>query len=67
LPTCRNLFAALPPISTLFDNIVIPDTFKDDLHVVILFNVAFPEIFNVEMNVPGLLKLAIEGGFNIEL
>ncbi len=58
LPTCKILFAVLPPITTLFDNIVIPDTFKDDLHVVILFNVVFPEnIFKVDINVAGLLNL----------
>ena len=35
-------------------NVVIPDTFNDDLHVVALFNVAFPDIFNDDMNVDAL-------------
>jgi hypothetical protein len=37
----------------LFLNVVTPDTFNDDIHVVTLFNVVFPEVFNVEMNVEG--------------
>ena len=48
----------------MFDIVVVPDTFKDDLHVVALFNVVFPDICNVDMNVEGLLKLFNEGGFN---
>jgi hypothetical protein len=31
------------PIPTLFDSIVTPDTFKDDLHVVVLFNIVKPD------------------------
>ena len=54
-----------PFIIVLFDNVVIPDTFNDDTHVVALFNVVFPDIFNVDMNVEGLLKLTNVGGFNI--
>ncbi len=47
-------------------SVVSPDTFKDDLHVV-MFNVVFPETFKVDTNVEGLLKLIDVGGFNIAL
>jgi hypothetical protein len=61
-------FIAIPPPQSTFPcNVVIPDTFNDDMHVETLFKVAFPEIFKVDINVEGLLKLIVEGGFNIEL
>ncbi len=57
-----NFWEGIVPIPTLPLNVVIPDTFNDDMHVVALFNVVFPEIFNVDKNVEGLLKPTIEGG-----
>jgi hypothetical protein len=66
-PTCKILPEHIVPIPTLPLNVVIFDTFNDDMYVVALFNVVFPDIFNVDINVEGLLKPTIEGGFNIAL
>ncbi len=41
-------------INTLFDNNVVPDTFNDDIHVVLLFNVVNPDTFNDDNNVVAL-------------
>ena len=35
---------------------VVPDTFKDDINVVILNNVAIPDTFKVDINVVSLFK-----------
>ncbi len=57
----------VPKIVVVFDKVVTPDTFTDNLHAVILFNNVFPEIVKVDTNVEGLLKLTNVGGFNIAL
>jgi hypothetical protein len=38
------LLATLPPITTLFDNIVIPNTFDDNIHVLFCDNFIEPSI-----------------------
>jgi len=40
---------AVVPTPTLFENVVIPDTFNVELIVVILFNNVFPKTFNDEL------------------
>ena len=40
---------AVVPTPTLFENVVIPDTFNVELIVVIIFNNVFPKTFNDEL------------------
>jgi hypothetical protein len=57
LETAKGLppwILVIPFIIVLFDNVVIPDTFNDDLHVVALFNVVLPDTFNDDNNVDAL-------------
>ena len=37
--------------------VVTPDTFKDDIHVVLLFNVVNPDTFNDDNNVVSLFNV----------
>ena len=46
---------------------ILPDTFKDDIHVVALLQVVFPDINKDDWNVEELLKLINVGGFDIAL
>ncbi len=42
----------------LLDNVVIPDTFNEDIHDVELFNLLVPDTFKLlTFNVDGLVKL----------
>ena len=45
------LLVIVPVTDKLLDNVVIPDTFNDDIHVVLLFNVVNPDTFNDDNNV----------------
>jgi hypothetical protein len=47
----NQLFKVAEFINTLFDNVVIPDTFKDDIHVVLFDTVVNPDTFNDDDNV----------------
>ncbi len=56
-------------IPTLPLNIVIPDTFNDDMHVVALYNVVNPDTFNDDKNVDApetnkLVKLVLFNSIN---
>ncbi len=59
-PTCKILPELIVPIPTLPLNVVIPDTFNDDIHVVELFNVVVPDIFNDNNNVDALETTKLE-------
>ena len=49
-----------PFINVLLFNVVIPDTLKDDMHVVELFNFVVPDTFKLlVVNVDGFVKLLI--------
>jgi hypothetical protein len=47
--------------------VILPTTFKDDMHVEVLFKDLEPDIFNVDIKIEGLLKLSKVGGLNIAL
>jgi hypothetical protein len=48
-------------------NVVFPETFNDELIVVMLFNVVFPETFNDELIVVILFNVVFPETFNDEL
>ena len=69
LPSLKNAFepeiAIPPPQSTLPCKVVTPDTFKDDIHVVLWFNVVNPDTFNDDNNVVSLFNVVKPLTFSI--
>ena len=61
-------FIAIPPPQSKFPfNVVNPDTFKDDIHVVIPFNLVMPDTFNDELHVEALFKVVEPETFNVDM
>jgi hypothetical protein len=48
-------------------NVVLPDIFNDDVHVVTLFNVVLPDIFNDDVHVVTLFNVVLPDIFNDDI